>query len=60
VAGDVDAGGLVVPAVCDADTQGQAGGQVEEGGGAAGAGQGGRGCPARAMSQSAVAGSWTA
>src|SRR5260370_1955809 len=45
VAGDVDAGGLVVPAVCDAGAEGQAGGQVEEGGGVAGAGQGGLGVP---------------
>src|SRR5258708_19126492 len=45
VAGDVDPGGLVVPAVCDVGAEGQAGGQVEECGGAAGAGQGGLGVP---------------
>src|SRR5260221_2347035 len=45
VAGDVDAGGLVVPAAGEVGAQRQAGGQVEEGGGVAGAGQGGLGVP---------------
>src|SRR5258708_25025749 len=47
VAGDVDAGGLVVPAAGEVGAQRQAGGQVEEGGGVAGAGQGGLGVPGR-------------